>query len=194
LLNAGVEYFIGRQDSLVNLGTGSNYGVEMTLERFFHRQYFFLITASLFNSEFRGSDGVTRQTAFSTNYLVNLVGGYEKVIGKKKNGVLILGIRGTWNGGRPYVPFDVTATVNNGQEVYDWDNAYSTRYRDYQRMSLRIGFRRNKVKTSTELTIDLQYRTHYTNIYIERIDVNTGKIHNYEKMGFYPMTSWKLNF
>jgi len=194
LLNAGVEYFIGRQDSLVNLGTGSNYGVEMTLERFFNRQYFFLITASLFNSEFRGSDGIKRQTAFSTNYLINLVGGYEKIIGKKKNGVLILGIRGTWNGGRPYVPFDVSSTVNSGQEMYDWDNAYSSRYRDYQRMSLRIGIRRNKVKTSTELTIDLQYRTHYTNIYIERIDVRTGKIHNYEKMGFYPMTSWKLNF
>lgn len=194
IINAGVEYFVGRQDSLVNSGTGRNYGLEVTLEKFFSKQYFFLITASLFNSEYAGSDNIVRPTAFNTNYLLNLVGGYEKIIGKKKNGVLVLGLRFTWNGGRPYVPFDVEGTLASGTEIMDWDNAYSKRYKDYVRSSIRIGIRRNKLKTSSELTFDLQYRTHYTNIYIERIDVNTGKIHNYQSMGFYPMTSWKLNF
>ncbi len=194
ILNSGVEYFVGRQDSLINSGTGENYGVELTLERFFNKQYFFLITASVFQSTFRGSDGISRPTAFSSNYLVNMVGGYEKIIGKKKNGALVIGLRLTLNGGRPYVPFDVESTVNSGTEVMDWENAYSVRYKDYRRMSLRLGIRRNKVKTSSELTIDLQYRTNYTSIYIERIDVTTGKIHNYQKMAFYPMTTWRLNF
>ena len=193
-LNAGVEYYVGRQDSLINYGTGRNYGIELTLEKFFNRNYFFLVTASVFNSQYSGVDNIVRSTAFNTNYLINVVGGYEKKIGPKKNGVLILGGRLTLNGGRPYVPFDVDATLANGYETLDWENAYNTKYADYRRYSLRFGFRRNKQKTSTELVWDLQYRTNYTNIYIERIDVTTGKIHNYQKMGFYPMVTWKINF
>lgn len=193
-LNAGVEYYIGREDSLINTGTGQNYGLEVTLERFFSRQYFYLLTASLFQSSFVGPDGIRRSTAFNSNYLINLVGGYEKVIGKKKNGALIVGGRISWNGGRPYVPFDVDASLSQNTEVLDWSRAYTVRHKDYVRTSMRIGFRRNKAKTSSELMLDLQYRTNYTNIYTERIDLNTGKIHNYQKMAFYPMTTWKLLF
>lgn len=194
LLNAGVEYYVGRQDSLVNMGKGQNYGLEMTLEKFFSNNYYFLITASVFNSQYTGYDGIPRSTAFNTNYLVNLVGGYEMIVGSKKNAALILGGKITLNGGRPYLPFDIEGTIAEGSEVMDWENAYKVRYKDYKRISVRIGFRRNKKKYSTEWVWDMQYRTNYTNIYIERIDVTTGKIHNYQKMGFYPMTTWKINF
>ncbi len=194
LLNAGVEYYIGRQDSLVNKGSGQNYGIEFTLERFFSRNYFFLITASLFNSTYKGFDQVERSTAFNANYLLNLVGGYEIPIGKEKNAALILGGRLSWNGGRPYVPYDVEATVLHAEEILDWSKAYSKKHDDYIRFSFRFGMRRNKAKTSSEFTFDLQYRTHYTNIYTERIDINSGKIHNYQKTGFYPMSTWKFHF
>lgn len=194
LLNAGVAYYVGRQDSLVNLGSGQNYGIEFTLERFFHRNYFFLITASLFHSTYKGYDGVSRSTAFNANYLFNLVGGYEIPIGKEKNAALILGSRLSWNGGRPYIPYDVEATVAQAEEILDWANAYTKKHDDYIRFSFRFGMRRNKARTSSEFTFDLQYRTHYTNIYTERIDVNSGKIHNYQKTGFYPMSTWKFHF
>ncbi|NQV01631.1 MAG: TonB-dependent receptor, partial [Bacteroidia bacterium] len=51
LINQGHEFFIGRQyaDSLINLGSGENYGVEFTFERFFKKNYYYLLTASLFN-------------------------------------------------------------------------------------------------------------------------------------------------
>lgn len=193
-LNSGVEYFINREDSLVNKGSGRNYGVEMTFEKFFSRNYFFLITASLFESTFKGYDGVERPSAFNSNVLLNIVGGYELPIGKKKAGALIFGGRFTWNGGRPYVPFDVDGTLKSGQETLDWHNAYKYRREPYKRFSLRLGMRRNKARYTTELTVDLQYRTHYTTIYTERIDVNTGRVKNYEKMQFYPISTWRLSF
>jgi len=193
-LNIGVEYFVGREDSLINAGFGENYGLEMTLERFFKNNYFFLMTASLFNSSYVGSDDVKRATAFNSNYLCNIVAGKEYKIGRRKNGVLILGGRFTWNGGRPYVPFDVAASIQNGYEVLDWQNAYVNKHADYKRFSLRVGIRRNKPKYSSELVFDMQYRTDYTNIYTERIDVQTGKLHNYQKMGWYPLSTWRINF
>ncbi len=45
------EFFLDRMDSLVNDGTGVNYGIELTIEKFMNRNYFFLVTASLFNSK-----------------------------------------------------------------------------------------------------------------------------------------------
>lgn len=62
---------------LVNEGTGKNYGVEITLERFFANNYYFMVNASVFNSTYTALDGIERNTAFNSNYLTNLLLGKE---------------------------------------------------------------------------------------------------------------------
>ena len=47
-INEGVEY---RYVDLVNKGRGRNFGIELTLERFFANSYYYLINASLYNSK-----------------------------------------------------------------------------------------------------------------------------------------------
>ena len=135
LINQGHEFFLDRQyaDSLVNDGTGHNYGIELTLERFLYRNYFFLFTTSLFKSEYRGWDQEIRSTAFDVNYVLNAVGGYEFKFGKRKRSVMSFGIRATWSGGNPYIPYDVEQTVATGEPVYDWKNSFTCRYPDYKR-------------------------------------------------------------
>ena len=194
ILNAGSDFYIERQDSLINSGTGMNYGLELTIEKFFNRNYFFLITASLFQSKYRGYDNVERNTAYNNNYVFNAVGGYELPLGKFKNRVLIFGLRATLSGGRPYVPYDKEETVRQGRVVYDWDRAYQERYEDYFRTSFRFGIRRNNKRVNTELIFDLQYRANYTYVYLYRIDVVTGEIVKNYKMGFYPMTTVRIQF
>jgi len=61
----------------MNEGTGENYGLEFTLERFFSKGYYVLGTASLFQSTYKGSDGIERSTAFNGQYVLNLLGGKE---------------------------------------------------------------------------------------------------------------------
>lgn len=194
ILNEGTDFFVERQDSLVNEGVGINYGLEFTFEKFFHKNYFFLMTASLFESKYKGFDRIERNTSFNGNYAFNVVGGYELPIGKRKNRVLIFGIRFTWAGGRPYVPYDQEETVRLGEVVYDWENAYKVRYDDYFRTSLRFGMRRNEKKFSTEFVFDLQYRANYTYVYLYRIDVTTGEISKNYKMGFYPNSTIRFQF
>ena len=58
LINAGSGFSRLFPDSLVNEGTGHNYGVELTLEKFFSKNYFFLLTGSLFDAKYKGSDGI----------------------------------------------------------------------------------------------------------------------------------------
>ena len=42
------ENILGQK--LVNKGTGTNYGIDLTLEKFFSKQYYGMLTASLFDS------------------------------------------------------------------------------------------------------------------------------------------------
>ncbi len=193
-LNEGIDYYILRYDSLISHGSGLNYGLDLTLERFLHNNYYFLVTASLFRSYYWGYDDVRRSTTFDNRYVLNAVGGYELPLGKYKNRFLILGLRATWTGGRPYLPYDPEKTVAEGEVVYDWKNAYSDRFDDYIRGSLRIGFRRNVPRANFMLYFDLQYRSNYTYVDLYRIDVVTGDIVQGYQMGFYPMATWRVQF
>ena len=57
--------------------------------------------------------------------LFNAVGGYEFKIGKRKLGAMSFGLRATWAGGNPYVPFDIDQTVAAHQTVMDWEHSYN---------------------------------------------------------------------
>ena len=194
--NQGNGFFIDRQyaDSLVNKGTGQNYGLECTFERFFKKNYYFLFTASAFNSTYNGYDNIPRNTAFNVNYALNAAGGYEFIMGKRKWGVMSFGLRATWAGGSPYVPYDVNATVASGEATYDWNQAYSPRYPEYKRIAFRFGIRRNLPGYNIEFFMDLQYRTSITNISLQRIDPKTGEIRNFFTLGFFPMGTWRIQF
>ena len=82
MLNSGDQFGIPREDSLINTGKGKNYGVEITIEKFLSKGWYFLFTSSLFNSEYSGFDDMNRNTAFNGNYVFNLLGGYEHKVGK----------------------------------------------------------------------------------------------------------------
>lgn len=192
LINAGDFFGIPVEDSLENTGTGTNYGLEITVEKFLSRGYYILFTTSLFDSKYKGGDGVTRNTAFNGNYVFNLLGGYERKIGKKT--YLTLDLKAVLAGGRRYVPIDVEASLEQGIEVRDWSRAYEEKYDDYFRTDLRLGIKMNSKRLSQEWAIDLQNLTGYRSIFMEGIDVNTGEIYQVYQQGFYPMFLYRIQF
>ncbi len=196
LSNLGHGFFIDRQysDSLVNRGTARNYGLECTFERFFRKNYYFLFSSSLFNSTYNGFDQITRHSAFDVNYAMNAAGGYEFIMGKRKWGVMSFGVRATWAGGSPFLPYDVDATMAAGEPVYDWEEAYKPRYPEYKRIAFRFGIRRNLPGYNIEFFMDLQYRTSFTNISLQRVDPKTGEIRYFFDEGFFPMGTWRIQF
>lgn len=196
LSNQGHEFFLDRQysDSLINQGTGQNFGIEFTFERFLKKNYYFLLTSSFFHSTYNGFNKEHRNSAFAVNYALNAVGGYEFAFGKRKWAVMSFGVRATWTGGNPYIPYDVAATVSSGEPEMDWTQAYEVRYPEYKRISVRFGIKRNLPKYNFEFLLDLQYRTNYTNVYLQRIDPKTGEIKDFFNMGFFPMATWRMQF
>lgn len=108
LLNYGNDFGNIGVDSLVNAGTGRNIGLELTIEKFFSDNYYLLVTASVFDSKYEGSDGVLRNTAFNTNYVVNALYGMEIPIGKSN--FLSFDLKATVAGGRRFTPIDEAAS------------------------------------------------------------------------------------
>ncbi|MEM8566469.1 MAG: carboxypeptidase-like regulatory domain-containing protein, partial [Bacteroidota bacterium] len=52
ILNEGADFEFEEKGSLVNEGTGRNYGIELTLEKFFSKGYYMLLTTSIYESTY----------------------------------------------------------------------------------------------------------------------------------------------
>ena len=56
----------------------------VTVERFFKKNYYYLVTATLFNSSYKTKTGEWYDTKYNGNYQFNILGGKEFVL-KDKN-------------------------------------------------------------------------------------------------------------
>jgi len=202
LLNEGASFGYGTPDTLKSTGTGYNYGLELTLEHFLNKGLYYLATVSLFDSKYKGSDDKIRNTAFNTNYVVNLLLGKEFALGKasgnSKKALNYLGfdIKTTWAGGQRYVDF---ITVKNPEDPFYHrellkDNAYEKRYGDYLRTDLKISFRRNGKKITQEFAIDIQNLFDQKNMYSEQFNRQTGEKTNVYQMGRLIIPQYRINF
>ena len=192
LINAGDFFGLPMEDSLENNGTGQNYGIELTVEKFLSKGYYFLFTASLFDSKYRGADAKLRNTAFNGNYVFNLLGGYERKLGRNLR--LTLDLKTVLAGGRRHVPIDLEESIRTGGEVRDWSRAYEDRYNDYFRTDFRIGIKLNGKRASQEWAIDLQNLTGFQSIFMEGYDVHEEEIYTVYQQGFIPMFLYRIHF
>jgi hypothetical protein len=192
LLNQGAEYHLSTPDSMINAGFGRNYGVELTLEQFLNKGYYFLLTVSLFDSKYQGYDGIWRNTAFNTNYIMNVLGGYEWKLGT--NNFITFDLKTVWTGGRRTSPIDLAASMEKGQTVYNTTQLYELRFKDYFRIDFRIGYRLNGKHITQEWGLDLQNVTNHENIYSETYNPFSRQAATTYQQGFTPMMLYRINF
>lgn len=195
VLNYGADFgdVVG-PDSLVSEGVGRNMGIELTLEKFFSNNYYFLLTTSIYDSKYKGSDGIERSTAFNNRYAVNVLAGKEIAVGKSKQNTLILSIRTVATGGMWATPIDLEASRQQGTEVRDELNAYSEQLRPYARTDIRIGFRRNKKRFTEEYGFDVQNVFNRQNIFSRSYNPITGTITENNQVGIFPMALYRITF
>lgn len=141
--------------NMVNTGIGRNYGVELTVEKFFSNNYFLLFSGSLFQSEYQGSNGKWRNTDFNGNFATNLVGGYEIKFDKVEKHSLTLSGKITYAGGRRYSPADSARSAQNYDLVPVDDKVNTQQFPNYFRLDLRLAYKYNAKKVTHEITFDL---------------------------------------
>jgi hypothetical protein len=143
-------------EPLVNKGTGKNYGIDLTLERFLSKGYYYLLTMSVFQSKYTAGDHVERNTRYNRNYICNILGGKEWQIGKRsKSNFLGINLRLYLMGGERFIPLKVEETISEKTNVYDYYHSFSQQYDPSYRFDFTITYRRNHKKYSS--TLALQY-------------------------------------
>ena len=195
MLNTGAGFKTDLEDNLINNGTGKNYGIELTVEKFFSKGYYGLFTSSLYDSKYTGSDGVERNTAFNGKYVYNILAGKEWNVGAGKRNKTSIDLKFTNAGGRYYTPIDLASSQSTNREQLSTD-VYSTQYPNYFRMDLKLGYTFNsKVKkVSQTLSLDLQNVTNHNNVFSQSYDNRSQNVSWKYQLGFFPNFVYKIQF
>ncbi len=196
MLNSGADFAFPEVGSLINAGTGKNYGFELTIEKYFSKGWYMLATGSVFDSKYKGSDGIERNTAFNGKYVGNILAGKEFKFGKNKNNAFTLDTKLTVAGGRPFTPIDLAASKAADQEILDETKPFSQTISDYYRWDVKIGVTLNSVKRKFTQTffLDFQNVTAHKNVFAQNYSVSQNSIYNTYQIGFFPDVLWRVQF
>ncbi|MBN2347996.1 MAG: TonB-dependent receptor [Bacteroidales bacterium] len=191
ILNQSDGYIIR---DLVNEGTGTTYGAELSLDKYFAQRYYFLITGSVFESKYAPLNGVEYNTRFNNNYIFNVVGGKEFPVGKTKNSSINVNVRGSYAGGQWYTPIDQEESVIKGYTVRDESQTFGKKREDYMRMDLKISFRRNKKKSTRTWELDIQNVSNALNVTGDYWNETEQKIETWTQLGLLPTINYRIEF
>ncbi|HTN17149.1 MAG TPA: carboxypeptidase regulatory-like domain-containing protein [Chitinophagaceae bacterium] len=208
LYNIGIEnsktstYSLLNQDemftsrALVNQGKGRNMGLELTLERYFHKNYYFLVTGSVFDSKYVAGDGIWRNTRYNGNFTSNFLFGKEFILRSKngRNRVLGINTRTSFLGGRRLLPIDLAASQAAGRPVYIDNKAFEQKNDDVFSINLGIVYRMDRKRTSHEIKLDIQNITGNSADIDYYYNSTTGKISSIKQLSTLPVLSYTINF
>jgi hypothetical protein len=205
MINVGSGFSRLFMDSLVNDGTGYNYGLELTVQKYFDKSFFFLFSGTIYDSKYRGSDNILRNTSYNGSYVVNFLGGKEFKVGERS----IIGIGGkvTAAGGKRYGIVDIEATNASKEIIFQDEGFNDSIFNDYFRVDFKISWRKNADRVTHEFGLDLvnilgtknlltlAYRPALTNQ--DFIDQQNGTFLPYSEktqLGFFPIFYYKIDF
>lgn len=180
--------------ALVNDGTGKNYGVEITLERYFANSYYFLATTSIYESKYKSKEGIERNTRFNGNYICNFLIGKEIKVGRKaKNNLLNINTKFTYTGGTRYLPVNLEKSIEEDETVYDYSKAWEDKLDHVFLMNLNISYRINKPKASHEFLIDIVNTTNNDARVWEYYDSETKNLAYDRQLGLIPNIMYRIH-
>ncbi len=197
-INEGQEY---RYVDLVNMGTGKNYGLEFTVERFFNNSYYFLFNTSLYDSKYKALDGIERNTRYNGNYLINVLAGKEfNKLGRKNNQTLSLNAKVFFGGGAKIIPLlrdaqGILAVDPANNKYWDYEKAYKNKIEDTYQVVLTASYKFNRPRATHEIFLDLQNITNNKGKVSEFYDESKPNSIGYlTQFGFFPNLMYRVYF
>ncbi len=184
-LNEFDGYF---SEELANDGTGKNYGLELTLEKFLDQGFYMLTTTSLYKSLYTGADGVQRSTQFDGGYIFNFLAGKEFPVGKSGNNTFSMNGKLIAAGGKRQEPILQRQSVAQGFTVFDYQNRYDLKLDDFFRIDVGFSFRKNKGNRTSVIALDIQNLTQRENEIFRFYNGSETQV------SFIPNLSYRLEF
>ncbi len=191
-LQGGDDLFLS--DKLVNKGKGMNYGIDVTFEKYMTDGFYYMITASLFNSRYKTDLGKWYNTRYNRKYAVNILGGKEWMVGKNKQNMFGLNLRLTLQGGERYSPINELESINQETAVYNENIPFSKSLSPAFVGFVGVKYRINRKRVAHEFAAQIVNFTGYKDYYGHRYNHKTGKVEPEREANMVPEISYKIEF
>lgn len=144
----------------VSEGKGFSKGIDFSLHKKLTGNGFYgMINYSLAESRVTGLEGGENPGSFDYRHNITVIAGYQLA-----NDWLI-GLKFRYTTGRPYTPFDIAASTYAGRGVSDFANFNGARFKDYNRLDLRVDKKWNFKGLSIVSYVELQNVFNKENVY-----------------------------
>lgn len=179
-------------DPLVNKGRGKNYGVELMVEQFTRNNLYFLLSVSLYDSKYKALDGVWRNSRFNSQRAITFTGGKDFEL--SRNRVFGINLRTIWTGGFWTSPIDFEKSMQQGHTEYIPALAFTEQLPDYFRNDLRISLKKNRQRSTTTISIDVQNVTNHRNLGGQYFEPRSGEMKKFYLMPLLPLFTYRVEF
>lgn len=133
--NAGAEYQTLGLEPLLPASDGYARGVEFFIQKKLTNGLYGMFNYSFSKIKFTSLDGIERPSSFDYQNVLTAIIGY------KITNNFEVSAKYRFMGGRPYTPLDEAASAQFNQTIYDFTRYNSVRYKDYQRLDIRVDYR-----------------------------------------------------
>uniref|UniRef100_UPI0035943BDD TonB-dependent receptor n=1 Tax=Aquiflexum sp. TaxID=1872584 RepID=UPI0035943BDD len=179
-------------EPLVNRGLGKNYGAEFTLEQFTHRDLYFLLSASLYNSLYKTDENRWRNTRF--NGRANMVLTAGKEYHWNKNRTFGINLRSIYGGGLRNTPINLEESIEKGETVWVESRAFEEQSPSYFRTDIRVSLKRNRLKSTQTLALDIQNVSNRKNVFGSYFEPMEGTLKTAYLTPMIPILSYRVEF
>ncbi len=198
--NGSSGFWLGNWDGwftdrdLVNRGTATNAGMELSAEKFFTRGWHAMATLSLFEANYTALDGVERNSRYNLGGVGNLLAGKEWKVGREgRDKVLTTGLRFSIMGGQWHTPIDLQASIAADHQV-DVNDPMSFKNEPVQKLDLLVAYRVGRAKVSHEIKADVQNVLNANTPVYRYFNSRTGSIGTVGQLAMLPVLQYTLRF
>ncbi len=181
-------------DSLTSDGKGRSYGLELTVEKSLTAGIYLMSTTSLYQSKYTGRDGIERDSRFNGKYVQNFLAGKEWRVGKNKTNIFAANIKLLAAGGNRTTPIDLEKSREKGRTERDWSRSYSEKLPAYFRTDLRVSYTKNKKRTTSTISLDIQNATNRLNAFDRYYNKKEDRVKLITQTGLLPILNYRLEF
>ncbi len=174
--------------NLQNTGKGLNYGVDALVEKKYYNQIYFMVTGSLYRSEYNAIGYYTR---FNGRFTSSFLAGKEW---QKKRNTFGINSRVLYLGGLREAPIDEGLSSLVGSTQYNLQNGYSVQLPNYFRTDLRLSWRKNKPGYTRTFSLDIQNLFNTQNIAYHYFDTYLQTVKTKYQVGIIPVIAYRVEF
>jgi hypothetical protein len=192
IINQQNDWFFNGK--LQNTGTGKNYGVDITFEKYLSDRYYYMITGSVFDSQYKGGDNIWRNNRYNRNFTFNFLIGKEWQMGNNKQNVLSLNARLSYQGGDHYSPINTEASKAAQDAIFDETRAFSKQFPPAFTCHFTASYKMNKKASTHEIAFKIINATNYKEFSAFQYNYQTHNVDERRDALMLPNLSYKIEF